>query len=150
MTDSKVANNRHSVVRSLIIQSCFFDTPKLLEKIQTSKREHPYTSQISRVILGREAPLVSASPRGNLRVPPLGSFAPSLGILSSLRGDFEIPPLGFFRPALGGRFSSHQNGTAVPAIMQRRTTTRDPYRSLLVRFAALRCRIALEPPHNLY
>ena len=54
-----------------------------------------------------------------LYIPTRESLRPSLGILSSLRGDFEIPLLGFFRPALGGRFSSHQNGTAIQTIMQR-------------------------------
>ena len=43
--------------------------------------------------------LVCAYLRGDLRVPPLGSFRPSLGILKFLRGDFLIPPL----ELLGGK-----------------------------------------------
>ena len=56
--------------------------------------------------------LVCAYLRGDLRVPPLGSSRPSLGIFASPRGDFSIPPLGLFRPNVGGRYLSHKYGAS--------------------------------------
>ena len=79
----------------------------------------------------------------DLLLPPLGFFHPSVGILKSLPWDFFVPPwVGDFRSIRMGRQSRR--------LCNGRTTTRDPYRSLLVRLAALSGRLTLEPCYNIY